>query len=562
LIEVSILEDLEKMKWEISDLDALGRIGKLTVNNNHMITPNLFPVVHPYRNIISSSDLRKIGAECVFTNAYIMYQNDQIRDNALSKGIHSHLNFDGIVATDSGAFQKYMYDKNDFEIQAKEIEKFQEDIGTDFAVILDEPVQPDDDYDTAKKKVNITIQRAKDNITRRVNKECNWFGPIHGAKYDDLLRTSTLEMSKLNFSVYAIGGLVKSFLDYRFNLVVRILLNVKQELVWNKPIHMFGLGLPQFFSLAVACGCDLMDSAAYILFANENRYFTLSTGTRKLDELEEFPCHCPICCEYEPKEVKKFDIKLRTELIAKHNLYLSFSELRTIRQAIREGNLWELVEQRIRNHPTLTDALKIINSYLPLFESHEKLYKTHGRLYSSSESVERPLIYRYESRLKNNYRVPKDAKYLIILPELDVKGDQSPTTLSWLKKINNNTIIPRKFLHVVFLSAFYGIIPLELISSFPMGQYESIKHFGESDKIYHNLVQKIELYLSLYALHYSKCGIVIPDTYINQFNENVEFHKKIIINNLINGLNSRFQLNIASFSEIIPLIQYFKSDEK
>ncbi|GAH57138.1 unnamed protein product, partial [marine sediment metagenome] len=29
--------------------------------------------------------------------------------------------------------------------------------------------------------------------------------------------------------------------------------------------HMFGLGLPQYFSLAVACGCDLMDSRLYIL---------------------------------------------------------------------------------------------------------------------------------------------------------------------------------------------------------------------------------------------------------------------------------------------------------
>jgi len=293
---------VENMKWEISDFDALGRIGKLTVNDKQMITPNLFPVVHPYKNIISTSDLKKIGAQCLFTNAYIIYQNVQIRVDVLRKGLHSHLNFDGITATDSGVFQKYMYNKSNLEIQAEEIEKFQEDIGTDFAVILDEPVQPDDDYDTAKKKVEITIERAKNNIFRRIKDACHWFGPIHGAKYDDLLKASTYEMSKLDFSVYAIGGLVKSLLNYRFDLVIRILLNVKKNIMWNKPIHMFGLGLPQFFSLAVACGCDLMDSAAYILFARENRYFTLSTGTRKLEELEEFPCHCPICCEYKPKE--------------------------------------------------------------------------------------------------------------------------------------------------------------------------------------------------------------------------------------------------------------------
>ena len=550
------------MEWEISDFDALGRIGKLIINKKQMSTPNLFPVVHPYKNIISTSDLKKIGAQCAFTNAYIIYQNAQIRDDILRKGIHSHLNFGGIIATDSGAFQKYMYNKINLEVQAIDIEKFQEDIGTDFAVILDEPVQPDDDYETAKMRVDMTIERAKDNINRRIKNDCYWFGPIHGAKYDDLLRTSALEMSKLNFSVYAIGGLVKSLLNYRFDLVIKILLNVKKDIVWNKPIHMFGLGLPQFFSLAVACGCDLMDSAAYILFARENRYFTLSTGTRKLEELEEFPCHCPICCEYNPKEVLNFDKKLRTELIAKHNLYISFSELRTIRQAIKEGNLWELVEQRIRNHPTLVKASKLIKSYLPLFESHEKLYKTHGRLYSSPESVGRPLIYRYESKLKKNYRVPQDAKYLIILPELDVRGDQSPSIKKWLEELDTNSRIPRKFLHVVFLSEFYGILPLELSSSFPMGQYESIDLSSENDLIYQELVQKTELFFNLYKPYYSKCGILIPDKFINQFNEIVEFQKKNIINNLTKVLNSKFELNIASFSEIIHLIQYFECDEK
>jgi 7-cyano-7-deazaguanine tRNA-ribosyltransferase len=425
---------------------------------------------------------------------------------------------------------------------------------------LDEPVQPDDDYETAKEKVDITIQRARDNLKKRINDKCHWFGPIHGANFDDLLKTSTIEMNKLDFEVYAIGGLVKSLLNYRFDLVIKILLNVKRYVIWNKPIHMFGLGLPQFFSLAVACGCDLMDSAAYILFAKENRYFTLSTGTRKLEELEEFPCHCPICCEYQPKEVLNFDEKIRTELIAKHNLYLSFSELRTIRQAIKEGNLWELVEQRVRNHPNLTQASTIIKDYLPLFEQHEKLYKTHGRLYSSPESTQRPLFYRYESKLKNNYRVPENVKFLIILTELDVKGEQSPSFKKYLEQINNNLLIHRNLIHIVLLSDFYGIIPLELSSTFPMGQYESVDLLKENEEIYANLYQKVELYFKNYSHHYLKCGILIPEDFTNQFNEIVPFSKKKIIRKLAKKLKTNFELKIESFSDLNSLINFFKSD--
>jgi len=210
-----------------------------------------------------------------------------------------------------------------------------------------------------------------------------------------------------------------------------------------------------------------MDSAAYVLFAKENRYFTLSTGTRKLEELKEFPCHCPICVKYKPPELMKFEDDLRVQLIAKHNLYLSFSELKTIRQAIREGNLWELVEQRIRNHPNLVKAASLIKKNKPFFEVYEKIYKNHGRLYSSKESLDRPLIYRYEQKLLNNYRPPKEAQYFIVLPELDVKGKTSPMFNKWLGEINNSDLIKREQIHLAFYSIIYGIIPYELIDSFP-----------------------------------------------------------------------------------------------
>ncbi len=550
------------MKWEISDFDALGRIGKLTINNKHMITPNLFPVVHPYRNIISTSELKDIGAQSVFTNAYIIYQNLDLREKVLKEGVHQHLKFDGIIATDSGAFQKYFYNKTHLEINAVDIEEFQEDIGSDFLVILDEPVQPDDDYETTKIKIDTTIQRAKDNVTRRKRPSSHWFGPIHGVKYPDLLKTCTLEMSKLDFGVYAIGGLVKLFLNYRFELVIKALLCVKKNIVSNKPIHMFGLGLPQFFSLAVACGCDLMDSAAYILFAKENRYFTLSTGTRKLEDLDEFPCHCPICCEYVPNEIKKFDDEIRTELIAKHNLYLSFSELRTIRQAIKEGNLWELVEQRIRNHPNLVNAAKLIKSNLPFFEAHEKLYKTHGRLYSSPESINRPLFHRYDLKLKNNYRVPKEAKFLILLPELDIKGEKSPSIKTWFEEIDNNLIIPREFLHISFISSFYGIIPLELTQTFPMGQYESINILEIDDMVNKTMIRKILNFFKIHGQHYDKCGILSPVNYINQFNEIVEFSMDTLIKKIVDLLKFKFYLNVSAFKEISQLLQFFKNERK
>ena len=546
--------------FEIADVDALGRIGKLIVKDKQMITPNLFPVIHPSRNVVSSHDLKKIGAQCVFTNAYIIYQNQDLREKVLKEGVHKHLGFDGLIATDSGAFQQYMYNNNKIDIRAAEIEQFQENIGSDFPVILDLPVQLDDNYEDAKEKVLVTISRAKDNIKRRTNLDNCWFGPIHGARYSDLLKLSATEMSKLDFGVYAIGGLVKAFLNYRFDLTLQMLLTVKQNIIPNIPIHMFGLGLPQFFSLAVACGCDLMDSAAYVLYAKENRYFTLSTGTEKLEALEEFPCHCPICCDNKPKELLKLEPNLKTELLAKHNLYLSFSELRTVRQAIREGNLWELVEQRMRAHPTLVNAVNVVKKNIAFIEKHEKLYKPRGRLYTSTFDIFRPLIKRHENRIKANYRVPKNVKFLLILPELDTTGKNSPSIIEWLNRIENNTTIQRNLIHVVFFSSFYGLIPLELSDTYPLSQHESIVSTEESDLLYKNSIQKAKTFLSNNIKYYERCGILIPERYKNQFGEYTSFSKENPIYELLNEIKGKYVIEGSKFSDIDEIIHFFKND--
>jgi len=547
--------------FEIIDIDALGRIGKLYVNNKQMITPNLFPVIHPFKNIINASELKEIGAQCLFTNAYIMYQNESNRDKIIESGIHEYLKFDGLIATDSGAFQKYMYSNSQIEINSEIIEKFQEDIGSDFPVILDIPVQLDDTYEEAKNKVNTTITRAKENVKRRINKSCHWFGPIQGGKFFDLLNKSIIEMNSLDFEIYAVGGIVKAFLQYRFALTIEILLHVKKNIVPNKPIHMFGLGLPQFFSLAVACGCDLMDSAAYILFAKEDRYFTLSTGTEKLEKLEEFPCHCPICCQYTPKEMKSFGEEKRIKLLAKHNLYLSFSELRTVRQAIREGNLWELVEQRVRSHPSLVKAFHVATNNNSFIETSEKAYKKRGRLYVSSESISRPLIKRYDDKITKNYRVPIEAKFLILLPELDTRGANSPSISSWINQINNTQLLPRELIHLVLVSDIYGIIPLELHSTFPLSQYESITTIEDNDILYQNSLQKALKFLKANIQNYEKCGVFIPEEFLNQFNEIIKFPSHNPIHKIYSMLKTNYASKISKFNNLDELILFFRVDD-
>ena len=518
-----------------------------------MITPNLFPVIHPFNNLVPPDQLKKIGAESLFTNAFILFQNENLRETVLKKGIHSFLNYDGIIATDSGAFQQYIYDSN-IEIKPEEIETFQEKIGSDFPVILDIPVQLSDSYDTAKKKIIDNINRAKENVSRRYDKNRNWIGPIHGGMFNDLLEMSAREMSNLDFALHAIGGLVKPFLDYRFKITIDMLLTVKKHVIHNRPLHMFGLGLPQFFSLAVACGCDLMDSAAYILYAQENRYFTLSSGTKNLEDIYEFPCNCPICSTYSPSELKKFENDFRTELIAKHNLHLSFSELKTIRQAIREGNLLELVETRIRSHPNLAIAYNSIKNNSTFIEKFERAYKTHGRLLSSTESSFRPIFYRHKKKLEFNYRISSKARFLILLPELDARGKNSPTIKQWVEEINSYRNIENKELVICFVSPFFGLIPIELAEIYPLGQHERLELEQLSDIAF----EIIESFFIKYSKQFELIGILFPKVYINQFNEEAIFPTKSPIQCIQQYLTNRYGNKVFINSDLKSILEYIK----
>ncbi|MCF2138906.1 MAG: tRNA guanosine(15) transglycosylase TgtA [Candidatus Lokiarchaeota archaeon] len=505
--------------YEIRDFDAAGRIGRFKLGSKVLDTPNLFPVVSPFANLISPKDLfERFKAQSIFTNAYILYKNQDKNQEILDKGLHKHLEFPGIIATDSGAFQDYMY-AGAVKVKPEEIEPFQEQIGSDCPVILDIPVQTTDSLEEAERKINITLQRARENIARRIRKDTAWFGPIHGSIYPQLLKKSAIEMSKLDFGIYAIGGVVKTFIDYRFDLDVAILLEVKKWLRADRPLHMFGLGLPAFFSLAVACGADLFDSAAYILYAKDERYFTL-TGTKNLKDLHEFPCHCPVCTSYTVNELRKEDKATRIKAIAEHNLFHSFSEIRTIRNAIKEGTLWDLVEQRVHAHPKFVKALNIVKKNPENFLNLLNLNQSRGQMILSSFSLYRAHFHRFRNKVAN-YRIPEIKNHLFLIPELNLPSIQSRSVKNWIKTLKQR--IDWKSTQICIVSNVLGLIPLEFAEIYPASQHEGTLNPIHNLEVREVLMKSIIPFLKKNLQDNMTISILIPDVFINEYNEIEEF---------------------------------------
>jgi 7-cyano-7-deazaguanine tRNA-ribosyltransferase len=152
------------------------------------------------------------------------------------------------------------------------------------------------------------------------------------------------------------------------------------------------------FALAVACGCDLFDSAAYALYARDDRYLT-ERGTEQLADLDYFPCACPICSDHTPEAVRKCEDDERERLLAEHNLHVTFEEMRRVKQAIRAGSLLELVETRVRGHPTLVDGFRAMLDHAHALESTDPVSKG-AFFHLSAESAGRPEVLRHQERLE------------------------------------------------------------------------------------------------------------------------------------------------------------------
>lgn len=379
--------------FEIAHKDICGRIGRLETPHGIVETPAVMPVVNPNIQVIKPSELMDLGARIIITNSYIIYRKPELRERALKEGLHSLLDFNGPIMTDSGSYQLSVY--GEVEVNNSQIVSFQQDIGSDIGVPLDIPTPPDVSFQRARSELTTTIEREREALG--LKKDMLLAAPVQGSTFPELREQAGRELSSEDFDIYPLGAVVPLMESYRYRDLVDVIVSSKKGLSPSAPVHLFGAGHPMMFSLAVALGCDLFDSASYALYAKEGRYMT-ARGTYHLEQLQYLPCSCPVCNSHEAKEL--MESEEREELLSRHNLHVTFAEIREIKQAIREGSLWELVEQRCRAHPRLLDGLKRALSYSDWLEKSEPVSKSTF-FYTGPESAHRPEVIRYGKKIEN-----------------------------------------------------------------------------------------------------------------------------------------------------------------
>ncbi len=448
-------------EFELLERDGLARLGRLETPHGPLATPALLPVVHPdpeRQSCCPEEMARRWGVRAVITSAYITWRTPPLRTVAERDGIHRLLAFDGVVMTDSGAFQQHAY--GSVEVGPEEILDFQDRIGSDIATVLDLFTEPDATEAEAAHALALTVERAE---RARASRRGLLAVPVQGGAHPELRARAAAEASRLG-DILAVGGVVPLLERYRFRDLAQALAAARPNLAPEAPVHLFGTGHPMTFAFAALFGVDLFDSSAYHKFARRGKLLQ-PTGTVDLEGLREASCFCSLCSEHPLTEVARWPTAPREEQLARHNLLVSLEEVGRVRQAIRDGTLWELAERRAAGHPALQAGLLAAMARPEVFWPTEPEARRAFRE-TGPGSRERPAVRRFRSRLdlyrvglgspRTVPRMPLTPEYLARLPAQDRDG----ALIEW------DTPSP------------IGPVPLELTELYPVGPYLGVDEFA------------------------------------------------------------------------------------
>jgi 7-cyano-7-deazaguanine tRNA-ribosyltransferase len=531
------------MSFEIIDKSLAARIGRIYTAKGFLEVPALLPVINVNFDPEIIEWIKKLGYKGIITNAYLLWKKmkGKIFD------IHEYLSFPYPIMTDSGGYQVLKYGSINFS--PKQSLLYQIKIKSDICVILDIPTGLTKDREVAKKSVNITLRRAK--MAKRYIQTYNslFVAPIQGGLNYDLLKYCAKKLKELDYDIYAIGSPTGLMETYNYKSVLKMILLSKTIIGPAKPMHLFGAGHPMFFPFIISMGIDTFDSAAYDLYAKDDRYIT-RTRTFRIQELSELPCICDVCRKISVKEILEMSKKEREKLLAKHNLYVSLEEIKAIRTYIKEGSLWNYLEEKSRVHPALYEAFLFLKKHIKYLEKYNPISKINlrGLFLFDAFSAIRPEILTYYEMFINNFKF-NDNSILILLPFLHSKPFIRTKISRFLtSKLSELDVDVKKTINLVYVGFPFILIPYELSETYPLAQWEGrVKSFR-----FRSIINKILSKIQNASIR--KAVLIVTSDYKSLFTK----IEDILIKNNIPILTINLQsLNLNSFVNNISKILDF-----
>lgn len=350
--------------------DTAARLGKVTTPHGKIDTPIFMPVgTQATVKTMTPEELLKVGSQIILANTYHLYLRPGSKLIAEAGGLHSFMNWDGPILTDSGGFQVFsLSDLNEITEEGVYFQShldgskhfispevsmdIQMDLGSDIIMAFDECPPYPSKYEYVEKSLKRTIRWAKRSKKAMTSKDQALFGIVQGGVYKDLRQASVKALVDIGFPGYAIGGLSVGEEKEKMIDVLDFTVPVMPE---DKPRYLMGVGTPEDLIEGVKRGVDMFDCVMPTRIARHGQVFT-SKGkltVRNASYKEDFTpldheCDCYVCQNYTRGYIrhliKRKEI-LGVRLTTFHNLYFLMNLMNKIREAIKSDSLLEFTKQ-------------------------------------------------------------------------------------------------------------------------------------------------------------------------------------------------------------------------
>lgn len=339
-------------------------------------TPMFMPVgTQASVKTLSPEELKEMNSGIILSNTYHLWLRPGEDIVHKAGGLHSFMNYDGPILTDSGGYQVFSLAKNKKKDITEEGVWFkshidgrkllltpelsiqiQNKLDSDIAMSFDECPPAKADYSYLKASVERTLRWAKRGKEAHQNKNQMLFGIVQGGAHADLREYSAKETVKLDFDGYSIGGVANDH-ESKKEMYDAIDYSIPY-LPENKIRYLMGIGEPIDLIEGVIRGVDIFDCVSPTRLARHGHAFTDfgKINLKNASYKEDFTpisetCDCYACKHYTKAYIRHLIIAEETfgaRLLSIHNIRFLIRLMEQIRVAIRKDCLLEFKQNFVK----------------------------------------------------------------------------------------------------------------------------------------------------------------------------------------------------------------------
>ena len=342
--------------------DGIARAGVLHTPHGDVPTPVFMPVgTQAAVKALAPDELRASGARIILANAYHCYLRPGAAVIERAGGLHGFMSWDRAILTDSGGFQVFSLNKlsrvdddgyhfashldgTRHAFTPESVVAFQEALGSDIAMVLDDVVAPDADRSRAADAARRTLAWAARARAAKRRTDQWTFAIVQGATFEDMRRKNARDLVALDFPGYAIGGL---WLGEGRAKSVAMTRATCEELPEDRPRYLMGVGTPEDLLAGIGAGVDMFDCvyptrcARHALALTSQGRLNLRNA-RFVDDFTPLDpdCACAACADFSRAYIAhcmRAGEMLGARLLSLHNVTFMVDLAASARNAILAG---------------------------------------------------------------------------------------------------------------------------------------------------------------------------------------------------------------------------------